>query len=467
MAFSEEAEQQRRREVQTRKRFIGFSVVGATLLHAVLLALAPVVFQTVRKSPPVEVTIVPRRVPPVSEEPPEPLPEELSEPPLEPQDNPLTPPLPSPAALPELPVVVAPAGAAPEGDPDAATDESPLVGSGLAPGTGGFSEGIGLNRSDSPIRGAGGGARRGVPGGVPGSTPEPPVVTAPPAPQLEVTPEGTSVRRAVCRRCPEPNYPRAALRANREGRVQVAVDVDAQGRVVDVRLANSSGDQTLDTAVLETVRNRWRFEAISGGASNIPVEVYMTVDGSELNQQARSWGEQTAVEIPDSGFAAPAVSPASTTAPLTAPTTANDANNDANLESSFPTSDLDGSAPQPNLEVPATPPSGLLNESLNEQLNELNQQLNDSDDSSDELPDDVISEWLEPLQLSEAAPEVFPPVEPSADATEAADPAWSEATEFLETNESPFEQLPAANVSEAVETNGDGSGEDVPALEEW
>jgi TonB family protein len=90
-----------------------------------------------------------------------------------------------------------------------------------------------------------------------------------------------------------------------EGRVSVTVDLDERGRVVEVRLFHSSGDRAIDQAVLETVQERWRFENIDGGANNVPVEVYMTVDGSELNQQAQEWGNQTVVEIPSAGFAAP------------------------------------------------------------------------------------------------------------------------------------------------------------------
>ena len=325
MGLSEDADQQRRRETSALKQFVGLSLAGSLLLHAISLSLRIAQPWSANKPRPTEVTIVPRKAPPVQqappEMPPERLPEKLPETPPEKlpelleQANPEAP----LAARPEvLPSEVSPAdsaSAAPEGDPDALADESPLVGSGLAPGSGGFSEGIGLNRSNSPIRGSGGGARQGVPGGVPdgvpgGSVSPPPAAAAPSAPQPDPPPESDPSRRAVCRRCPSPDYPRAALQARAEGRVQVAVDVDASGRILNVRLANSSGDRDIDAAVLETVRQRWRFEAISGGANNLPVEVYMTVAGSEFNRRAQDWGEQTALEVPATGFAAPPPEPA-------------------------------------------------------------------------------------------------------------------------------------------------------------
>jgi TonB family protein len=315
MGTSEDTDQQRRREIGALKRFVGCSLAGSLLLHGILLSLKIVDPQNAAQPRPTEVTIVPRKPPSVEAKPvqqmplqlPEQLPDELQ--PVQPDE---------PTSLPEVQVPdlassETPSPLAPEGDPNAVVDESAQVGSGLAPGAGGFSEGIGLNRSNSPIRGSGGGARRGVPEGAPGGTGSPPAVTAPPAPQPEpVPPAPDPARQAVCRRCPSPDYPRAALQASVEGRVQVAVDVDAQGRVVGVRLSGSSGDRTIDNTVLETVRDRWRFETISGGANNVPVEVYMTVEGSDLNRRAQDWGDRTAVEVPTAGFAAPAPEPTAT-----------------------------------------------------------------------------------------------------------------------------------------------------------
>lgn len=311
MMRSEEVDQQRTKEFKALKRFVGGSLIGSLLLHSMVLSLKTNDRWSLKNIEPTEIAIVPPKPLP-SPQPPE-LPEpETPEPETPEPETPMPPIRPElsstaeaeqqirPQPTPALPQAVG----TPEGRPDVAANESPLVGSGLAEGEGGFSEGIGLNRSNSPIRGSGGGARRGVPGGDPAAVPESEPVSPPssaPTPAPESDSEDSS-RWAVCRRCPPPDYPRNALQSGLEGRVQVTVDIDRRGRVTGVRLANSSGDAALDRAVLETVQEQWRFENIVGGAEDVPVEVYMTVNGSELHQQAEAWGEQTAVEVPTTGF---------------------------------------------------------------------------------------------------------------------------------------------------------------------
>jgi protein TonB len=53
-------------------------------------------------------------------------------------------------------------------------------------------------------------------------------------------------------------YPTAARRRGIEGRVLLEVAVDADGRAVAVRVAESSGHRLLDEAALRAVRD-WRF----------------------------------------------------------------------------------------------------------------------------------------------------------------------------------------------------------------
>lgn len=351
---SEETDQQRTKETRALRRFVGTSLLASLFLHVLVLSLQTDRRWSLKPTTPTEVTIVP------------PEPRVSPSPQVLPSPEPIDQPEPLPSAPPELSALteseqlISPlpqATAAPEGRPDVAVNESPLVGSGLAEGTGGFSEGIGLNRSDSPIRGSGGGARRGVPGGDPGIIPAPvsPLTPVPPAPSSPEPPENNS-RWAVCRRCPPPDYPRSALQASVEGRVLVTVDVDRNGRVTGVRLADSSGDAELDRAVLDTVRKQWRFEAVAGGAENVPVEVYMTVNGSELNQQAQVWGNQTAVEVPATGFtSAPEPSTVSASeppsepspAPVIHPAPAIQSNIQPNIQSNIQSN----SVPEPSLET--------------------------------------------------------------------------------------------------------------------
>lgn len=73
---------------------------------------------------------------------------------------------------------------------------------------------------------------------------------------------------------PIPEYPWAARRAGREGRVVVKVSVRPDGQVAQAEVARSSGHASLDESALETVR-RWRFEpAVQAG---IPVAGTTTV----------------------------------------------------------------------------------------------------------------------------------------------------------------------------------------------
>ncbi|MCA3368500.1 MAG: energy transducer TonB [Roseomonas sp.] len=55
-----------------------------------------------------------------------------------------------------------------------------------------------------------------------------------------------------------PNYPEASRRRGEQGVVRVELLVDPNGRVVDVRVLESSGFNTLDAEAVKTVRD-WRF----------------------------------------------------------------------------------------------------------------------------------------------------------------------------------------------------------------
>jgi protein TonB len=61
-----------------------------------------------------------------------------------------------------------------------------------------------------------------------------------------------------------PNYPEASRRRGEEGVVRVELLVDPTGRVVDVRILESSGFSALDTAAVQTVRE-WRFRPAQRG----------------------------------------------------------------------------------------------------------------------------------------------------------------------------------------------------------
>ncbi|NUS39366.1 MAG: energy transducer TonB [Lysobacter sp.] len=65
---------------------------------------------------------------------------------------------------------------------------------------------------------------------------------------------------------PAPAYPRDALRDGVEGSVLLKVLVDVDGRPLDVQVARSSGNRSLDRAAREQVLQHWRFRpAMQGG----------------------------------------------------------------------------------------------------------------------------------------------------------------------------------------------------------
>ncbi len=61
-----------------------------------------------------------------------------------------------------------------------------------------------------------------------------------------------------------PNYPEASRRRGEQGVVRVELLVDPHGRVVDVRLLESSGFSALDAEAVKTVRD-WRFRPAQRG----------------------------------------------------------------------------------------------------------------------------------------------------------------------------------------------------------
>lgn len=75
---------------------------------------------------------------------------------------------------------------------------------------------------------------------------------------------------------PLPAYPEAAREDGLEGKVRLVVDVDAQGRVTDVRWAQRSGVMLLDVAARDAVR-QWRFEPARHDGQAVPATVAVTL----------------------------------------------------------------------------------------------------------------------------------------------------------------------------------------------
>lgn len=82
---------------------------------------------------------------------------------------------------------------------------------------------------------------------------------AAPAPQANAAPRKVGPRvDANWRGNTPPPYPAVARRMGDEGEVRIDVHVGTDGRVIDIRLRQSSGSAMLDRTAIDTVR-RWRF----------------------------------------------------------------------------------------------------------------------------------------------------------------------------------------------------------------
>jgi protein TonB len=85
---------------------------------------------------------------------------------------------------------------------------------------------------------------------------------------------------------PPPEYPYASRMRGEQGRVRLRVQVDQNGRVVDVAVDQSAGFQALDQAALRAVRN-WRFQPAARDGQ--PVVAVAAVDISFRLEGDRRW----------------------------------------------------------------------------------------------------------------------------------------------------------------------------------
>jgi TonB family protein len=179
-------------------------------------------------------------------------------------------------------------------------------------------------------------------------------------------------RTVACRSCPRPSYPRSALDAGAEGTVNIMVDISANGQVSSASLVGSSGNSALDQAALSAVRNRWRFQPITGGANGIVVSVVMTIEGSDLNRRARERGDRESIEVPTSDTASEEADESPSTAATSSDespeseasddTSSESSTNDASTTSSDPpasdeTTDSSPDSPSEPLAEPSPDPS--------------------------------------------------------------------------------------------------------------
>jgi TonB family protein len=128
------------------------------------------------------------------------------------------------------------------------------------------------------------GAPFGLPTGNPNSTNTP---TAPNA--ANPTNNSSGKQKIRCQSCAKPEYPVNAKERGLEGEAKVAVDVDANGNVINVRLINSSGHPELDEAAKQAARN-WKFDPSQSGKEAIPAKINFQIENSDYarrNQEQR------------------------------------------------------------------------------------------------------------------------------------------------------------------------------------
>lgn len=83
-----------------------------------------------------------------------------------------------------------------------------------------------------------------------------------------------------CQSCVKPDYPVNARERGLEGQAEVAVDVDSNGSVINVRLINSSGHSELDEAAKQAAWN-WKFDPSQNGKQAIPAGINFQIENSD------------------------------------------------------------------------------------------------------------------------------------------------------------------------------------------
>jgi TonB family protein len=192
------------------------------------------------------------------------------------------------------------------------------------------------------------------------------------------------------------------------------VDVDANGNVIGVILTGSSGNAALDQAVLETVREQYEFQGVGSGGASIPIEVDMTLEGSDANRAAREQGERREVTVPSAAPVAEDSSPteAATEVPQASPQAApTEPLNPSSATDPTPQSpEAASEEPQPteSSPVPSTESSPLLPEET--PLPEVAPASPESVLEPEPIPEAIPSEpaYVEPEPVNEAPIDAAP-----------------------------------------------------------
>ncbi|MBD2245876.1 energy transducer TonB [Nostoc sp. FACHB-888] len=168
------------------------------------------------------------------------------------------------------------------------------LGTGSGSGSGvGLGTGSGIGSGSGSGSGTGSGIGSGSGSGVGNErVKRPPIATAPTPPKINSSGNGRAdCREGGCRS----NYPEAARRRGIEGRVEVAVDTDAQGNVTNVRIARSSGNRDLDEETIRQARD-WKLKPTEGGRQGVAIATEYAIKGSRRYRQAQERKTQRQAE---------------------------------------------------------------------------------------------------------------------------------------------------------------------------
>jgi len=109
-------------------------------------------------------------------------------------------------------------------------------------------------------------------------TQEPPLPSIQePTPPALVEPQPVMTGAAIDPRHPltQPAYPMSAIRAGEEGKLALQVLVGPDGRVVEVKVVQSSGSARLDQAAMSEARSRWRLRPAT--RDGVPFAQWLTL----------------------------------------------------------------------------------------------------------------------------------------------------------------------------------------------
>ncbi|MCC5619088.1 TonB family protein [Nostoc sp. CHAB 5836] len=344
MSFSGITVEQRSKEVEALKSFLTYSLIGSLALHIGVLSSGIGNYLTrvpTGEDEPIEVAIVDSP----TAKPEKPLEKILEEPKKEPQvvqkQSIETPPVQKPvqefverpkiqsvqeqpkqttqnlqptnreiAPKPFIPVTTVAPGSGGGGGSSVLTDNSSSSGSSVALSTGsgtgsGSGSGTGSGTGSGSGSGTGSGTGSGSGSGTGSGTGSgsgsgigneignrPTVATAPTPPKINSSGNGNG--RAACREC-NAKYPEAARRRGVEGRVEVAVDTDAQGNVINVRIARSSGNRDLDEETARQARE-WKLKPTEGGRQGVSIATEFAIKGSRRSRQVQERQAQRQAE---------------------------------------------------------------------------------------------------------------------------------------------------------------------------